>query len=256
MAISSEQSVQIKGASSGLIITLPSGDLDAVLAQVAERLQTMASFVKGGRVAVDSGARPLDESEITAIGRLLEAHQVSLWALVSERPATRQAAIQLGLAVDLAPPSRPSANGRQAAAPLVVQPLAEPERMFDAGDDFPALLVHATLRGGQSIEHPGAVIVIGDVSPGAQVVAGGDVVIWGRLRGTVHAGAAGNRAAVVCALLLQPTQLRIGDAIGRAPDPIGQRWRLYLRSSRPAPEVAHVSDGVIIVEPWDQVKSG
>ena len=61
---------------------------------------------------------------------------------------------------------------------------------------------------------------------------------------------------VVCALLLQPTQLRIGDAIGRAPDPIGQRWRLYLRSSRPAPEVAHVSDGVIIVEPWDQVKSG
>ena len=128
--------------------------------------------------------------------------------------------------------------------------------MFDAGDDFPALLVHATLRGGQSIEHPGAVIVIGDVNPGAQVVAGGDVVIWGRLRGTVHAGAAGNRAAVVCALLLQPTQLRIGDAIGRAPDPIGQRWRLYLRSSRPAPEVAHVSDGVIIVEPWDQVKSG
>ncbi|MFZ1405724.1 MAG: septum site-determining protein MinC [Anaerolineae bacterium] len=249
---SSEQSVQIRGTSSGLVITLPNGDLVAVLAQLAERLQAMGSFVKGGRVAVEIGARALNEPDIADIGRLLEAHQVSLWALLSEHPPTRQLAANLGLAVDLAPPLRHNGNGQPAPA---AGPPPGVEPVLHAGEDFSALLVHGTLRGGQSIEHPGAVIVMGDVNAGAQVVAGGDVVIWGRLRGTVHAGAAGNRAAVVCALVLQPTQLRIGDTIGRAPDPIGQRWRLHLRPSRPAPEVAHVSDGAIMVEPWDQVKS-
>ena len=97
---SSEQSVQIRGTSSGLVITLPNGDLVAVLAQLAERLQAMGSFVKGGRVAVEIGARALNEPDIADIGRLLEAHQVSLWALWSEHPPTRQLAANLGLAVE------------------------------------------------------------------------------------------------------------------------------------------------------------
>ena len=124
-----------------------------------------------------------------------------------------------------------------------------------SSEGSPALVVHGTLRGGQSIEHAGAVVLIGDVNAGAQVIAGGDVIIWGRLRGIVHASAWGDQPAVVCALVLQPTQLRIGNAIGRAPDPSGQRWRLPLRQSRAIPEVARVIDGAIVIEPWDQVKN-
>ena len=58
----------------------------------------------------------------------------------------------------------------------------------------PPYVYRGTLRSGQSVRHAGTVIILGDVNPGAQVVSGGDVLIWGRLRGTVHAGAMGGRA--------------------------------------------------------------
>jgi septum site-determining protein MinC len=58
---------------------------------------------------------------------------------------------------------------------------------------------------------------LGDVNPGAEIIAGGSVVVWGRLRGLVHAGAMGDDTAVICALDLNPTQLRIADQIAIPP---------------------------------------
>jgi len=98
------------------------------------------------------------------------------------------------------------------------------------------------LRSGQVIQHPGHVVVIGDVNAGAEVIAGGDVIIWGRLSGTVHAGAMGNDRAIVCALDLTPTQLRIGKYIARPPEVTSRQTTI--------PEVAFVQEGTIIVEAW------
>jgi len=245
--VRAEQAVQIRGTSSGLVITLPDGDFPAVLAQVDERLQAMASFVKGGRVAVAAGSRVLTEADITAIGRVLETHQVSLWALASDQPATQRAAASLGLAIQVTPALRASGSRALAAARG-----AAPATTAGRPGQAPALLVRAGLRSGQTIEHPGAVIVIGDVHPGAQLIAGGDVVVWGRLAGIVHAGVLGDQPAVVCALALQPTELRIGSAAGRASAARGARWRLPWRRNRSTPEVARVMDGAIVIEPWDQ----
>ncbi|WP_423225472.1 septum site-determining protein MinC [Candidatus Amarolinea aalborgensis] len=247
--VRAEQAVQIRGTSSGLVITLPDGDFDAVLAQVDERLQAMASFVKGGRVAVAAGSRLLTEADITAIGHMLETHQVSLWALVSDQPTTQRAAASLGLAIQVTPALR--ANGSRA---LGSARAAAPATNAGRPGQTPALLVHAALRSGQTIEHPGAVIVIGDVQPGAQLIAGGDVVVWGRLAGIVHAGMLGDQPAVVCALALQPTELRIGSAMWRAPAARGLRWLLPGRRNRSTPQVARIMDGAIVIEPWDQVK--
>ena len=92
------------------------------------------------------------------------------------------------------------------------------------------------------VRHPGTILVLGDVNPGAQVIAEGDVIVWGKLRGVVHAGASGDENAMVGALILTPTQLRIGGQIARAPD--GKRPR-----NAPA-EIARVRGGQIVVEPW------
>ena len=74
-----------------------------------------------------------------------------------------------------------------------------------------------------------------------EIIAGGNVLVWGRLRGTVHAGALGDRKAVICALELAPTQLRIADLIARAPEGGAGRF----------PEVAFVEHDQIGVEPWE-----
>jgi septum site-determining protein MinC len=89
------------------------------------------------------------------------------------------------------------------------------------------------------------VVIIGDVNAGAEVISGGDIIIWGRLRGTVHAGAMGDDQAAVCALDLAPTQLRIGKHIARPPEGKPRR--------KTVPEMAFVQEGIIIVKPW---KSG
>jgi septum site-determining protein MinC len=247
--VNTEQAVEIRGTSSGLVITLPDGDFPAVLAQVDERLQAMASFVKAGRVAVAAGSRVLTEADIAEIGHMLETHQVSLWALVSDQPATQRAAASLGLAIQITPALR--AHGSRALA-SARGPAPAPATNAGRPGQAPALLVRATLRSGQTIEHPGAVIVIGDVQPGAQLIAGGDVVVWGRLAGVVHAGVLGDQPAVVCALALQPTELRIASAVRRAPAAHGARWRLPWRRNSSTPEVATVMDGAIVIEPWDQ----
>jgi septum site-determining protein MinC len=104
------------------------------------------------------------------------------------------------------------------------------------------LIARRTLRSGQQLRHPGSITIIGDVNPGAEIVAGGDIVVWGKLRGTVHAGAMGNETAVVCALDLAPTQLRIAQYIARSPE--GRR-------RKPAPEVARVRNGKIVAESWE-----
>jgi septum site-determining protein MinC len=86
------------------------------------------------------------------------------------------------------------------------------------------------------------VVVVGDVNPGAEIIAEGDVLVWGKLRGLVHAGARGNSNAIVGALTLAPTQLRIGSLIARAPED---------KRNRNAPaEIARIKDGRIVVEPW------
>ncbi|MBV8581133.1 MAG: septum site-determining protein MinC, partial [Candidatus Eremiobacteraeota bacterium] len=77
-----------------------------------------------------------------------------------------------------------------------------------------------TLRGGQALHNLGNLIVIGDVNPGAELVASGDIVVFGALRGVAHAGAQGDRGACVVALDLNPTQLRIATAIASG-EPVG-----------------------------------
>lgn len=86
-------------------------------------------------------------------------------------------------------------------------------------EDAPVSVFHSgTLRSGQKLSSEGHLIVQGDVNPGAELKAAGNIVVLGTLKGIVHAGATGDRAASVSALVLSPTQIRIADVITRAPD--------------------------------------
>jgi septum site-determining protein MinC len=219
--------VNIKGTSDGLIITLGAGAWPGLLDELEQRLSEKASFFKGGRVGLAVGPRQLTRSELEQAGVVLNRHNVTLWAVESEAPGTQDAAAELGLEIGLGLPVRGTAL--PAAAPL------------SQGE---AILVQRTLRSGQVISSPGHVVVIGDVNPGAEIRAGGSVVVWGRLRGTVHAGLGEDQGknAVICALQLSPPQLRIGDCIARSPVDDSDHELV--------PEMASVQDGQIVAEPW------
>src|SRR5262249_37170222 len=103
------------------------------------------------------------------------------------------------------------------------------------------LFLRRTIRSGQAIHHQSNVVILGDVNPGAEIIGGGDIIVWGVLRGMVHAGYPDNEDAVVCALQLSPVQLRIGHLLSRPPEGFEAQAR---------PEVASIRQGQIVVETW------
>jgi len=243
------ESISIKGIREGLLVSLPEslGAWRATLPHLEARLNASPAFFKGARVGLVVGARELSENDLRSARDLLLRHDVTLWALLSENAATQNAAAHLGLDIKL--PSREAREDRaeraqnapaQPRQPVPVSPVAT-SLAVPAEDPDAAMMVRRTLRSGVRVHHPGSIVVMGDVHPGAEVIAGGDVVVWGKLHGTVHAGAFGDDDAVVCALDLAPTQLRIGRYITRSPDD-------HRRKAQP--ETGRVRNGRIEVVPW------
>ncbi len=222
-----DQVLTLKGSRQGLLVTLHRGGLEELMTELSQRLAERAAFFKGGRLSLNVGDLELSEDDIRSVRDLLIRHDVMLHAVVSRNPLTERAAQALGLVIDLGLDRRPP-------SPRSITPSVAPA-------DGETLLVQRTVRSGQRIRHAGHVVIIGDVNPGAEVVADGHVVVWGALRGTVHAGAAGDESALICALDLSPTQLRIASYITRAPED---------RPRRALPEVAAVRNGQIVAVPW------
>jgi septum site-determining protein MinC len=234
------------------VITLGAGDLGALLRELDERLSSTASFFRGGRVALHVGPRELTTEELEALGQTISHNGVSLWAVIGDSAATQAAAEALGLETTLGPQvtlppeaaSTPRPERDEGRDKGQLETEVEDAALRLAQDTDLGVLIRRTLRSGQVVQYPGHVVVIGDVNPGAEIIAGGDVVVWGKLRGIVHAGATGDDEAVVCALSLAPLQLRIGNHIARAPE---GREDLPER-----PEMASVQDGEIVAEPWEK----
>ncbi|MBN2388544.1 MAG: septum site-determining protein MinC [Anaerolineales bacterium] len=215
--------IQIKGLREGLLVTLGDGPWEEIAAALLQRVTDQPAFFQGARLALDIGAHELRVVELSALRDQLSERGMTLWAILSESPTTEQTAQNLGMATRISKP-RP-----EDARPV-----------FEAPAENVALWVHQTVRSGTRIEFAGPVVVLGDVNPGGEIMAGGSVIVWGRLRGVVHAGAQGDEKAVVCALDLAPTQLRIAAEIAVSPQ----------RSGKSHPEIACLRDGQIVAELW------
>jgi len=217
--------ISIKGIREGLLVTLGEGEWLELEHALLDHIDKQGDFLKGAQLTLDIGNQKLKAAELGHLRDILSDRGVNLRALLTHSPSTEIAAQDLGLATRLSKP-RPDRATRLLTTKL-------------SGDE--AVLVRRTLRSGHNINHFGHVIVVGDVNPGAEIVAGGNIVVWGHLRGTVHAGSDGKKNAIICALDMSPTQLRIAD----------QMSAMSPTKNKRGPEVARLVDNRVIVEPWD-----
>lgn len=231
--------IRVKGIREGILLGLDDAGIpfDEVLQALHVELAQKEAFLKGSRIVLDVGRCALHRAQLAEIQTLFEQKEMELWAVLAQREATRDAARALGLATRLAG-SNTDLDGNQLRAASVDRGME-----LGAGDarEANALFLLETVRSGQSVFHEGHVTVVGDVNPGAEVIAAGHVVVWGRLRGMVHAGALGDASAVICALELAPTQLRIANHIAIAPEE---------QQASSSPEMASVREEQIVAEPW------
>ena len=216
--------VSIKGGKDGLRLILDEAvPWDEVLGELHERLARGTEFFQGAQITVDTGQRALGDGEFAALLQMMGEYGLQPSTLATATPEGRSVGRAAGIST-----RPPCARRRQAT----------PQQDTDSG-----LLVQRTLRSGQVLRHHGHLTLLGDVNPGAEIVASGSIVVWGRLRGTAYAGAMGDTTAVICALELAPTLLRIADAMARPPE------------SRPVgPEMARITSNGIEVEPWESGK--
>ena len=165
--------VQIKGIRDGLLATFLEAAWEdqcfALLGQIDER----PAFFQGARLAMDVGSQVLKVNDLVDLRDRLSERNVVLWAVIGELPTTEHTSQLLGLATRISKP-RP-----------------EEQKRADVVAEDTALFINKTLRSGKRVEFPGHVVVMGDVNAGAEIVADGNVIVWGRVRGMIHAGAKG-----------------------------------------------------------------
>lgn len=121
----------------------------------------------------------------------------------------------------------------------------EVKRYNKETEKLPTLYIHRTLRSGQSITSEGNIVIIGDVNPGAEIVAKGDITVWGILGGIAHAGSDGNTYSRIRALKLNAIQLRIGGIFARRPDTVNIPY--VQKTDTFTPEEARVNRKNIVI---------
>ncbi|HPA32560.1 MAG TPA: septum site-determining protein MinC [Anaerolineaceae bacterium] len=218
-------SLQIKGVRDGLMVTIGEGAWSEILESLISQIDDRIQFFKGARLTLDVGNRIVYAADLGLMRDKLADRQVVLWAVLSTSPVTEQTAQVLGLAT------------RAHSAPRREQ-VMKPVESSLPGEN--AIFVQRTLRSGFQVISKAHVIVVGDINPGAEIRAGGSVVVWGRLRGAVEAGTEIGDAATICALEMAPMQIRIAE----------REIMLPFRRGKPQPEMVGIRNGQIFIEPW------
>ena len=210
--------VALKGTRDGLILYLdPEADFGVVLNELERLLRDSAQFLQGAAVRCYGGEKEYSEQQKEELTGALARYKLEFSGWLT--------------AEDVYVAGRNS---------TIKDKEKEMPRLWDEGMvEGNCLFVQRTLRSGTSIQYDGHVIVLGDINPGAEVIASGNIVVLGALRGVAHAGATGERQATVSAYHLAPTQLRIADLVARPPES-DEDWR--------GPEIAKVKDNQLIVE--------
>ncbi|MGK7916537.1 MAG: septum site-determining protein MinC [Prochloraceae cyanobacterium] len=215
--------VSLKKEGSKILLILPKEeteltiDWSKVWQELKYRLNTSERFWQPG-TAVDLIANNLllDGRQLQIIAEVLREADLHLKLICTSRRQTAVAAATAGYSVKQESPSQSLAS----SSPQGGKEWAEP------------LYLRTTLRSGMEVRHPGTVVLLGDLNPGATVIAAGDILVWGCLRGIAHAGAQGNRECRIMALRMEPTQLRIADSVARAPEAPPHQFE---------PEVAYIT---------------
>ena len=179
--------VAIKGNKSGMSVYLdPSVPFQQILADIEKKFRESAKFWGSVQMALALEGRSLTpDEEYQIVNAIMGSSQVEIICLIDQ-------------------------NGEQIrrcekALNEKLMELSSQTGQFYKGD----------LKRGDSLESEASIVVIGDVNHGARVTAKGNIIILGELKGSVFAGAAGNSQAVVVALDMAPTQIRIADQISR-----------------------------------------
>jgi septum site-determining protein MinC len=233
--------VRFKNEHGKLLLILPSETNDAsgsgtlsyawpeVMMQLRQRLQAESrNWEANTAVHLISRDRLLNAQQLQEIVEALALAKMQLRRVYTSRRQTAITASTAGYSVE----QHVAVTNLNPAPAEAGEAMAEP------------LVLKSTLRSGAEIRHNGTVVVIGDANPGSSIIAEGDILVWGRLRGTAHAGSKGNSRSRIMALQMEPAQIRIADFVARGPSTTPTQFfpELAYVTTKGTISIARVSD--------------
>ena len=231
---------------------------------------------KGKHICLKLGAIELSQSELTSINALVDLMESKLACISTSSTQTLEAATALNIKIseftnEVSAPDFTKDNEVEGALDNIFASTELPNKedikvvkryddidvesiggndeetvkQKEEAENLPTLYIRKTIRSGQSISSDGNITIIGDVNPGAEIIAKGDITVWGILGGIAHAGSDGNNYARIRALKLNPVQIRIGEIFARRPDTVNMPY--IQKSSEYIPEEAFAYKGSIVI---------
>lgn len=210
-----DNSVVIKSGKHGIVVVLDKEpSFDVIKDALKEKFESASKFFDNANMAISFEGRELSDEEqqeiLDIISKVSDINIVCVLDSNDVKDANFKAAIDAKM-------NEMAANAGQ----------------FYKG----------TLRSGQVLESESSIIILGDVNPGGKVIAKGNVVVLGSLKGNIYAGSDGNEDAFVVAVDMDPMQIKIGDVIARCSD-----GSAMAKSKSYEPKIAYVLEGNIYIE--------
>lgn len=217
------QPVVIKSSKNGINLILdPKLPFEELLDEIRKKFIDSEKFFKNAQLAISFEGRSLSEKEQFAIIETIQQHTTITVICILDHDELMDEVMQ-----------------RRIGA-------YQEEHSPQTGQFY-----KGTLRSGQQIESETSMIILGDVNPGAKVIAKGNIVILGALKGIAYAGADGDDRCFVAALEMDPVQIKIGDHMGRSADKKepARGFRRKAKAEAAVPQIATVYEGQILIEP-------
>jgi len=221
--------IEIKGFGNDVFIILNNeASFSDIESDLINRLEKSKSFLAGIEIVLDTKDRILSLEELKKLRTILsEKFDIKIAFVRASSNETKEAVEQIGWKIEILN--------------------QESGKMADE-EETRTIIIRQTIRSGQKVSYPGNVVIIGDVNPGGEIEAAGDIMVFGKLRGIAHAGINGDNSSEIIALGIAPLQLRIAGIIRRSPDSNSETDYV--------PEVAKIKDGNIVIENLDKSRRG
>jgi len=220
--------MQFKGINDGILVKFHSKDWEIQHQELINEIVSRDEFFHGAKIILDFGSLTLRSADLGKLREELSSLGLILTAIISLSQATRESAMLLGM------------DQAMSLSSL---------RLSDLKSKYPASEIAATyyekdIKKGEIVESNRHVIVFGDIHAGAELISAGNVIVWGKILGAVHAGNKGDERAIICALHLMPTYIQIAQIFSTP----------TRRKSGHKPEMAIIQDGKIIVAEWKKLR--
>jgi septum site-determining protein MinC len=244
--------VSFRGTKSGLIILFDEeSEPNEIINELKKKLEDSGYFFFGASVIIDSGTLVFSKKQLLEIRELLrDKHGLNIQSIRTNSALTEKNAVELNWEIvnqeDIEEeeeekpephPPTPTHTQKKQDVPIQQTPRHQPKEK-----ELPTKIFRQSLRSGQFLEYEGHAVILGDVNPGAEVIADGDIIIFGALRGMAFAGAKGRKESIILANRFTPTQIRIADKLARADENSDENPDIA--------EFAFIENDRIIIDVW------